>query len=183
MQKIKKFILGYKKDIKEWVFTIGPAILLALFITNFIIANVNIPTGSMEPTIMSKSRMFGNRLAYISDDPKRGDIVIFKYPDDESLLFVKRIIGEPGDKVEIKGENGIGSVYINGEKLDEPYIREQMIVMEDMTFEVPEGSYFMMGDNRNQSNDGRFWNNHFVKENKIIAKAGLIYFPEVRIAK
>ena len=142
-----------------------------------------VPSGSMETTIMTKDRMLGNRLAYKTGDIKRGDIVIFKFPDDESQLFVKRVIGLPGDKVVIKE----GKIYINDseEPLEEDYLPEEWTVGNDASnlpdgkneYNVPEGSYFLMGDNRNISNDARYWNNTYVKKEKIIAKAMCVYFP------
>lgn len=132
---------------------------------------------------MTKDRMLGNRLAYKTGDIKRGDIVIFKFPDDESQLFVKRVIGLPGDKVVIKE----GKIYINDseEPLEEDYLPEEWTVGNDASnlpdgkneYNVPEGSYFLMGDNRNISNDARYWNNTYVKKDKIIAKAMCVYFP------
>ncbi|MCJ7966874.1 signal peptidase I [Lachnospiraceae bacterium NSJ-171] len=159
------------------------AVVIAFLVNNFVIINANVPSGSMETTIMTKDRMLGNRLAYKTGDIKRGDIVIFKFPDDESQLFVKRVIGLPGDKVVIKE----GKIYINDseEPLEEDYLPEEWTVGNDASnlpdgkneYNVPEGSYFLMGDNRNISNDARYWNNTYVKKEKIIAKAMCVYFP------
>ena len=132
----------------------------------------------MEPTIMSHSRVIGSRLAYLGDKaPERGDIIIFKWPDNEKILFVKRVIGLPGETVDIIN----GQVYINGSgtPLDESsYLAEPMNPYEaPMHFEVPEDSYFCMGDNRNDSIDARYWDNTFVKRNKILAKVLIKYWP------
>ena len=102
------------REILSWVFTFSLAIFVALILKNFIIINAVVPTGSMENTIMSESNLFGNRLAYINSDPKRGDIIIFKYPDNEEEKYVKRIIGLPGEKVTIDE----AKVYIDGKELD-----------------------------------------------------------------
>ena len=91
-----------KKEILEWVTVIEIAVILAVILNVFIVVNAVIPSASMETTIMTGDRIFGNRLAYLNDDPKRGDIVIFRYPDDETQLFIKRVIGEPGDTVLIQ---------------------------------------------------------------------------------
>lgn len=132
---------------------------------------------------MSKSRVIGSRLAYLTDDPERGDVVIFHYPDDPSgkTYFVKRVIGLPGETVDIID----GKVYINGSDtpLDEPYLAEPMEPEEPMHFEVPEGSYFMLGDNRNNSKDSRFWQNTYVERDKILGKAVLKYFPGIKLLK
>lgn len=163
-----------KREIIEWVIVIEVAIVLAVIINLVFVVNAVIPSASMEPTIMTNDRIFGNRLAYVNKDPARGDIVIFRFPDDEKQLYIKRIIGEPGDVVEIRD----GLVYINGseEPLDEPYVK----VTPEGDFGpyvVPEGSYFMLGDNRNNSADSRYWINHYVKKEKILGKAWIRYFP------
>ncbi len=166
-----------KKEIISWIQIIVAAVVIAFFLTTFIIANSRVPTGSMEPTIMSKSRVIGSRLAYLTDDPERGDVVIFHYPDDPSgkTYFVKRVIGLPGETVDIID----GKVYIDGSNtpLDEPYLAEPMEPEEPMHFEVPEGCYFMLGDNRNNSRDARYWKNTYVEKDKIIAKVLFCYFP------
>lgn len=168
-------LTGWKREVWEWVKIIVTAALIALFLTSCIIANSEVPSGSMENTIMTGDRVIGSRLAYKFSDPERGDIVIFHFPDDESIYYVKRIIGLPGDTVDIVD----GHVYLNGseEPLDEPYIREPMIPEEPMHFEVPEDCYFMLGDNRNYSADSRKWQNKYVKREKIIAKVLFRYFP------
>ena len=124
--------------------------------------------------------MFGNRLAYLFDKPKRFDIVIFKYPDHEKELFIKRIIGMPGETVEIRD----GKVYIDGAKepLDDSFTPEEPLG-DYGPYVVPEDSYFMLGDNRTYSKDSRFWNNPSVAEDKILGKAVLRYFPGIKLLK
>lgn len=165
----------WKKEMLEWLKIIVSAALIAFVLNTFIIANSEVPTGSMESTIMSGDRVIGSRLTYRFDDPERGDIAIFRFPDNEKIYYVKRIIGLPGETVDIVD----GKVYIDGsaEPLDEPYLREPMIPEKPMHFEVPEDSYFMMGDNRNYSSDARRWKNTYVKREKIIAKVLFRYFP------
>lgn len=157
-----------------------PAAAFSWVVTTFLIANAIVPSGSMENTIMTGSRVIGSRLSYkFNNLPERGDVIIFRYPDDESIYFVKRLIGLPGDKVEIvknDPEDGYGYVMVNGEKLDEPYLAEEMEVTSNQEFDVPENSYFFMGDNRNNSNDARYWNNTFVEKDKIIAKVLFQYW-------
>jgi signal peptidase I len=156
-----------------------PVIIFSWLLTTFVIANAVVPTGSMESTIMTGSRLIGNRLAYKGSDPHRKDIVIFKAPDNESIFYVKRIIGLPGDTVEIiqtDSESKTGNVYINGHPIYEDYLNEPMIVEEYMKFEVPKDSYFCMGDNRNKSFDARYWENTFVKKDKITAKVLFQYW-------
>ena len=172
---------GWGKELFEWIKIVVSAALIAFVLNTFIIANSEVPSGSMENTIMTGDRVIGSRLSYHFEDPKRGDIAIFRFPDNEKIYYVKRIIGLPGETVDIVD----GKVYINGsdEPLDEPYIREPMIPEEPMHFEVPENCYFMMGDNRNYSMDARRWENTYVKRDKIIAKVLFRYFPKPGILK
>ena len=165
-----------KREIMEWVLMLEIAIVIAVAVNMLLIVNAVIPSASMEPTIMTGDRIFGNRLAYRNEDPQRGDIVIFRFPDDESQLFIKRIIGLPGDTVEVKD----GLVFINGSEtpLDEPYVKVDPIG-DYGPVEVPLECYFMMGDNRNCSADSRFWQHPFVRREKILGKAAFRYFREI----
>jgi len=169
--------IDWKKEIWEWVKIIVSAAAIALVLNTFIIANSRVPSGSMETTIMTGDRVIGSRLSYRFTEPGRGDIAIFHFPDDEALYYVKRIIGLPGDVIDIKD----GHVYLNGSDtpLDEPYISDAMIPEAPMHYEVPENCYFMMGDNRNYSEDARRWNNTYVKRNKIVAKVLFRYYPRI----
>ena len=166
---------GKKKmnPVLEWILVIVIAVAAALFINYVIIINSVVPSGSMENTIMTNSRMLGLRVLYWFDDPKQGDIIVFKYPDDPSQNFVKRVIGEPGDTVEIIG----GVTYVNGEVLDEPYLKETPAVKDFGPYEVPEDCYFVMGDNRNNSKDSRYWENTFVPRSSVLGKALFCYWP------
>lgn len=176
--------INIKKEILGGIKLILIAIIIALAINNFVIINAEVPTSSMEPTIHEKSRMIGFRLSYIFSEPKRGDIIIFKYPDDEKQNFVKRVIGLPGEYVEVK--NGI--VYINDEPLEESYVYfiggspdKKGDFAKTL---VPKGSYFVLGDNRNNSKDSRFWTtSHFVKEDEILGKAVFSYYPSLYFLK
>lgn len=169
---------SWKKEIISWIQIIVAAVAIALVLNNFVIANSRVPTGSMEKTIMAKSRVIGSRLSYIRSDPKRGDVVIFHFPDDPTgkLYYVKRVIGLPGETVNIVD----GKVYINGSDtpLDEPYLAEPMEGSYG-PYTVPEGCYFMLGDNRNNSQDARFWQNKYVAKDKIIAKVLFSYYPKL----
>lgn len=100
---------SWKKEIISWIQIIVAAVVIALFLNNVIIANSRVPTGSMENTIMSHSRVIGSRLAYINSEPERGDVVIFKFPDNREVYYVKRVIGLPGETVNVVD----GKVYIN----------------------------------------------------------------------
>lgn len=168
---MKKTIL---RELWDYVKMIIFVIVFVLIVNNFIIINAKIPSESMENTIMTGDQIFGNRLAYLVKDPQRYDVVIFKYPDNESQLFIKRVIGLPGETVEIID----GKVYIDDAEtpLDDSFIPEQMSG-DFGPYTVPEGSYFMLGDNRNYSKDSRYWKNTFVEKKKILGKAALRYFP------
>lgn len=168
---------GWKNEVWEWIKIIITAALIAFFLNSCIIANSRVPSASMETTIMTGDRVIGSRLSYRFQEPERGDIAIFRFPDDESIYYVKRIIGLPGETIDIVD----GQVYLNGSDtpLEEPYLREPMIPESAMHFEVPEGCYFMMGDNRNYSSDARRWENTYVKKEKLVAKVLFRYFPRI----
>lgn len=168
------------KELWEYIKMIIFVVVVVLIVNNFLLINARVPSESMEKTIMTGDRFFGNRLAYLFDDPERFDIVVFKYPDDESQLFVKRVIGLPGETVEIKD----GKVYINGSEtpLDDSFTPETP-TGDYGSYVVPEGSYFMLGDNRNHSGDSRFWKQPYVEKEKIVGKAIFRYFPGVKILK
>lgn len=147
---------------------------LAIFIALCVLMQVVlyeaiIPSGSMYPTIAYPSLNFGYRLAYKISEPQRGDIVYFKRDTDniaEQQVYIKRIIGVPGDVVEEKD----GVFYLNGEVLKEDYLNEEPEKLTFGPFNVPDGCYFMMGDNRNHSYDSRYWDEHYVPLENIIAK-------------
>ena len=184
--KIWRELLGYVK-------VIVIVVVITLVINNVVLINAKIPSPSMEKTLMVKDRLFGFRLAYginldlfgykISEkfkDPERFDIVIFKYPDDPSKIFIKRVIGLPGETVEVKD----GKVYIDGAEkpLDDSFCNE-VPIGDFGPYEVPQNCYFMMGDNRNNSLDSRYWKNHFVEKDAILAKAVFRYWPFSEIGK
>ena len=167
------------------------AILIAFVLTRCVIVNAETPTSSMENTIMTGDRIFGFRMAYglnfdffgkhisyKTKDPERFDIIIFKFPDDESQLFIKRLIGLPGETVEIRD----GKVYINGsdEPLDDSFVPE-VPTGNYGPYKVPENSYFMLGDNREYSRDSRFWKNTFVSFDEIVGKAIVRYYPSIKL--
>lgn len=144
--------------------------LVTTFLMNYVLINAYIPSGSMENTIMTGDRVIGLRFIRHYN---RGDIVIFPDPDGGGYYLIKRIIGLPGDTVTIQG----GTVSINGTPLEEPYLKETMRKDETFSITVPDGGYFMMGDNRNDSFDARYWENKIVYEENITGKAVLRYWP------
>lgn len=152
-------------------------VVFVLIVNNFIIINAKIPSESMENTIMTGDQIFGNRLAYLNHGPERYDIIIFKYPDNESKLFIKRVIGLPGETVTIRD----GKVYINDNKepLDDSFIPEPM-EGDFGPYEVPEDHYFVLGDNRNWSKDSRFWNNTYVARDKILERLCCATIPLIK---
>ena len=174
------------KEIVSWVIILALAFLIGNGINRFVLMKAVIPSGSMENTLQIGDRVFGSRLAYLFSNPERGDVVMFDYPDDESTLYVKRIIGLPGETVEIVD----GKVYIwqdstgeNKTLLEEPYLKETPKKQSFGPYEVPEGCYFMLGDNRNNSFDARSWENKYVKKEKIQCKAWLRYKPDFGFIK
>lgn len=164
------------KEVLDLVLNVAITVVVLVILKEYVIINAYIPSGSMENTIMPKDRIIGNRLAYLFSEPERGDIIIFKYPDDERQLFVKRIIGLPGETVTIED----AKVYIGEEEilLEESYLKEEWVIDNgSYVFEIPEGSYLVLGDNRNNSKDSRYWGNTYVTEEKILGKAVFRYWP------
>ena len=180
--KSRKEGFNLKDEVISWIQVLVAAAIIAFCVNHFIIANSEVPTSSMETTIMAGDRVIGSRLSYKFGDPQRGDIAIFIYPDDEAkgikTYYVKRIIGMPGDTIDIVD----GKVYLNGSDtpLDEPYLHEPMEPEEPQHYEVPDGCYFMLGDNRNYSNDARRWTHKYVKRDKLVAKVLFQYFPKIQ---
>lgn len=182
---MKEKIINISKgiwDISRY-FIIGMG--LALFLNTFIIANSYVPTGSMEKTIESKSRIIGTRINYYLSEPKKQDIIIFHNPDNSKQYLVKRLIGTPGDIVEIVPDNEgeYGYVRVNGEVIDEPYLNESMIVDKYEKYTIPKDSYFFLGDNRNNSKDSRYLDNHYATRKQIIAKVLFEYAPKIKMLK
>lgn len=154
-----------RKEVVSWVRMFVIVIAVVFVLTQFVIINVRVPSGSMENTIMTKDRLIGFRFSYWFDEPQRGDIILFSYPVDEKQTYIKRVIGLPGETVEIRD----GKIYIDGssEPLEEDYLKETWTWENDgYTFKVPEECYFVLGDNRNDSEDGRFWAQIALNEGK-----------------
>ncbi|MCL2397085.1 MAG: signal peptidase I [Defluviitaleaceae bacterium] len=171
---------GAGKEALSWIIMLGLAVAAALLIRNFVIVNAVVPTGSMRPTIAEQDRLVAWRLSYVFGEPQRYDVVIFRFPDDESILYVKRIIGMPGETVDIID----GQVFIDGSS--EPLNDEFLLgpaVGSDQTFHVPEGSFFVLGDNRNDSHDSRTWRNTFLPRDNILGRAAFVYWPRLGIIR
>ena len=162
-----------KSEIISWTKTIIIAIICALFLNNFVIVNAKVPTGSMGNTIIPNDRVVAFRLSYTFSDPDRFHIVVFRNPDQEELLYIKRIIGLPGESLQIIN----GNIYINGELLedDKQFIKEPFFGYWG-PFEIPEGKFFVLGDNRNNSEDSRAWETTFVPEENVVGRAIFKYF-------
>lgn len=178
IEKSEKQEVSKLKEAISFMTPIVIALIVAILLKTFIFANAVVPTGSMINTIQEGDRIIASRLAYINEDPKRYDIIIFHYPDDESQLFVKRIIGMPGETINIK--NGI--VYITDASGNTTEARSDFVTNCVPTgdfgpYTVPLGSYFVMGDNRNDSWDARYWKKKNVEKKKIIGKVKFRYFP------
>lgn len=179
MRKSKNTLLDKndKKKVKpmwrELVETVVSAGIIAFFIITFIGQVTVVKGASMEDTLFNSERLICNKIVYRLTEPKHGDIVIFKPPIDQNHNYIKRVIAIEGDKIKIID----GVVYLNGEKMEEDYIEYRSFEsMPEIT--VPEDSYFVLGDNRNNSSDSRFWG--FVPENNIIGRASLVFWPITR---
>lgn len=170
----------YFREICSWISIVGFAIVAAYLISNFILVIANVPTGSMENTIASKSKIIGIRFSYWFDEPERGDIIVFK---GKTKNYVKRIIGLPGEKLRIE-DSKVYITTVDGEEivLEEDYLKEEWTVMNGpYEYEIPEESYFVMGDNRNWSVDARSWEDKYVHKDSIMGKAVICYSPKLYV--
>lgn len=186
-----------KSTVREYFESIVIAVILALFIRTFVVQAFKIPTGSMENNLLIGDHLlvnkfvYGPRLAPIEkrllphQDVKRGDVVVFKYPEEPDRDYIKRVIGLPGETLEVRDKR----VYINGQRLDEPYVHylqpppEKSEVHEVTSFDVrdnygpvtiPNDHYFAMGDNRDNSQDSRYWG--FLPRSYVKGRALVIYW-------
>ena len=176
MQLTKVDIL---KEIKSWGKCLVFAMVFSLLLTQFIIVNAKVPTGSMQNSIMPNDRVVASRLSYIRSDPERFDIVVFRSPNDNRTLYVKRVIGLPGETVKIEA----GRVFINGDPtpLYDSFVPTEPFEEYFEPVTVPEGSYYVLGDNRNYSADSRTWNNMFVPGDDILGRVVFRYFPNISL--
>ena len=183
-----------KSTAREYFESIRVAVILALFVRTFVVQAFKIPTGSMENNLLIGDHLLVNKFVFapaataveetlLPIDPiARGDIIVFKYPEDPERDFIKRTIGLPGETIELRNKK----VFIDGTMLDEPYVQYLWTPSdEEGTFDfdvrmtygpvtVPEGQYFMMGDNRDNSQDSRYWG--FLPREYIKGKALFVYF-------
>jgi len=179
----------WQKLLKEYVEALAVALILALIIRTFVIQAFKIPSESMLDTLLVGDHLLVGKFSYDikvpfvdkslmkTGDPQHGDVIVFEYPEDRSLDYIKRVIGVPGDTIELKDN----VLYRNGQKVDEPYKRLDPKGYGRPNFgpvKVPEGQYFMLGDNRDHSQDSRFWkeDKRFVPRDYIRGKAWVIYW-------
>jgi signal peptidase I len=159
-----------KSIIKEWIIDISVVACIAFLVWHFVGYGVWITSGSMIPTLEVKDRLIVTRV-HNPNNLKEGDIVLFKNDEFKDEILIKRLIGLPGDKIEIK--NGV--VFRNGEEIKEDYVKNNEKY--NGTFQVPENKYFFLGDNRANSDDSRYWNDPYVDESYIQGKAIIKYYP------
>lgn len=172
--------MGQRSVFREYAESILIAILLALVARTYVIQAFKIPTGSMRPTLLEGDRLMVNKFIYRFREPQRGDIIVFRYPEDPKRAFIKRLAGKPGDEVEIR----YGRIYVNGEVLSNPDVFTQHYYYNIAGYgtgriAVPKDAYFVLGDNSASSRDSRYWG--FVPKNYLLGKALFIYWPPNRI--
>ncbi|MBP3723002.1 MAG: signal peptidase I [Selenomonadaceae bacterium] len=160
------------KEIKDWIVSIAVALVLAFLIRTFIVELYIVEGPSMRPTLETQERLVVNKFIYRFRSPEKGEILVFRYPRDKSRDFIKRVIATEGDTVEIKD----GRVYVNDKLLTEDYILEKTR-SEYAKATVPKGTIFVMGDNRNNSEDSRFVDVGFVPYDLIKGKAVVVFWP------
>jgi len=182
-----------KSAIREWIEALAVAAFLAFCVIRpFVVQAFKIPTGSMRPTLLEGDLILVNKFIYGAKvpftkyrlpklrEPKRGDVIVFIYPEDKKKDFIKRLVGLPKDIIEIKS----GTIYVNDEPLLDPVFRRYYYNRGDLAKEgekivVPENSFFVLGDNSGSSKDSRYWG--FVPGDNILGKAIVIYWPPQRI--
>lgn len=143
---------------------------IVLFVSiNMISARIRVDGASMEPTLVSGEYVIINRLSYRLGSPQRGDIIVFHFPRDPKEEYIKRVIGLPGDEVEVKN----GTVYVNGQLFDESYLNVKMDYFG--TWRIPADQLFVLGDNRNNSSDSHDWGT--VPMDYVVGKAVIVYWP------
>jgi signal peptidase I len=158
-----------KMFLRELGITLGLALII-FFGFHAVIQTYVVREQCMEPDFYEGDRLLVNKLAYKFGDPQRGDVIILHPPFDTKLVFIKRVIGLPGDTVQVKD----GAIYINGIKLDEPYLKEPITyTMPSRT--IPENEYFVLGDNRNIANDSH--NGWTLPRKELMGKALVLYWP------
>ena len=163
---------SWQDTVSDWLISIIVAVVLAFGIRTFLVEPYMVSGPSMMNTLQDQERLLVNKLVYYTREPKRGEIIVFKYPSDTRRDFIKRVIAVGGDTIEIRD----GKTYGNGEALDESYIREPFHTNYPKTT-VPQGHIFVMGDNRNNSEDSRYRDVGFVDLSLVKGKASLIFWP------
>lgn len=164
-----------KYELLELLKNLVVAGILAFLIITFILQGFYIPSGSMRPTLEVGDRIFVNKFIYRFQEPARGDLIVFNYPLDPSQRFIKRLLALENEVIEI--HNGV--LYIEGKTLFEEYLHDEEYRGSYGPVRIPEGKYFVLGDNRNNSEDSRFFG--FVSQEEIIGQAFFIFWPLDRI--
>lgn len=163
-----------KSVVREYLETLIGAVVLAFLIMTFVARTFTVEGPSMRPTLEDGQRLLVDRLTYRFREPQRGEIIVFRYPANPSQHFIKRIIGVPGDEIYITR----GTVFVNGEPLDEPYINGRMLTFRTYgPIIVEPDSYFVLGDNRNNSEDSRDPRVGLVPRENIVGRALWRYWP------
>lgn len=162
-----------KSILREWITPLAIAVILSILVQTYVAQAVKVPTGSMEPNIEINDHLIMEKMVKFTTW-EHGDIVVFNHnaSGKGNVRYVKRLIGLPGDTVEVKD----GALIRNGEKVNEPYLTVKM----NYTFgpiQVPDNQYFFMGDNRNDSYDGHSWPNRFVDESELVGKIIFRFYP------
>ena len=172
---------GPKSSFQENLESLLWAVALALLIRTFIMAPFKIPSGSMRMTLVEGDRILVNKFLYRFEPPRRGDVVVFRFPEDRKRSFIKRLVATGGETVEIRN----GKLYVNGQELDGSgifhtnyYYNRGAFGGEQQVVTVPPDSYFVLGDNSSASLDSRFWG--FVPKRLVIGKAMCIFWPVTR---
>jgi signal peptidase I len=184
--------MAQKSRTREYAESLVIAAIIAFLVRGFVVQAFRIPSGSMEPTLLVGDHLLVNRMSYVVKvpftdlvilnvgSPKKGDVIVFRYPEDRTKDFIKRVVATGGDTVQVKNK----VLYINGQKVSDPHahfaegntVQPALISPRDFfgPVTVPKDRYFCMGDNRDRSLDSRFWG--FVTRDDLVGRALIIYF-------
>lgn len=163
---------GRMRVLWDWVWPILVGCGIAYVVQRWVVGFANVPSGSMYPTIPNPCTIVVNHIATEFFPIRRGEVVLFPAPDDPTTIYVKRVVGMPGETVSIHD----GHVYINGKVLNEPYLKVPT-TGDFGPYKVPANSYFMLGDNRGDSDDSRYWIHKFVPRASILGRADFVIWP------
>ena len=161
----------FRRVMREFAETLAMTVIVFLFLITFVVQGYKVYGSCMEPNLVTGERLLGNKFVYRFESPGRGDVVVFRYPPGPERIFIKRVVGLPGETISING----GEVFVDGLKLDENLYMKKPAHESYSSHKIPANCVFVLGDNRDQSHDSRYWGD--LPLENIQAKAWIRYWP------